>query len=81
MIPQNDDASNRKLVMYYSDEHLFEDVVDIIWIATGYEKIQCEQLARLIETKGHAVIMIGHIDELKPMSETIILDGFKALID
>jgi hypothetical protein len=71
----------QKLIMYRSNDHLFEDVVEMIWIATGHEKTQCEQLAHLIELKGHTVIKTGHIDELIPMSETIKLDGFKTIIE
>jgi hypothetical protein len=74
------DVVERELIMYSSDKLTPEKASEIIWIATGFDVIQCEQLAQLIYSKGFATIKIGDIDELIPMSETILLDGFKTNI-
>jgi ferredoxin-NADP reductase len=72
--------NERELVMYDSNEHTYDEAIDAIWIATGHNELQCEQLAVLIDTKGFATIKIGHIEELQPMAETIQLEGFKVMI-
>jgi hypothetical protein len=69
-----------QLVMYDSDKHVYDDFIDAIYIATGYDELQCEQLTLMINSKGFATIKVGHIDELKPMAETIQLEGFKVAI-
>lgn len=76
----NTNPEEKELVMYDSDKHTFEDAIDIIWIATGHDELQCEQLALMIDSMGYATIKVGHIDELKPMAETIELEGFKVAI-
>jgi ATP-dependent Clp protease adaptor protein ClpS len=72
--------NERELVMYDSNEHTYDEAIDAIWIATGHDELQCEQLALLIDTKGFATIKVGHIEELHPMAETIELEGFKVAI-
>ncbi len=72
--------NERELVMYDSDKHTYDEAIDAIWIATGHNELQCEQLAVLIDTKGFATIKTGHIEELQPMAETIQLEGFKVMI-
>jgi hypothetical protein len=76
----NSTSSHRELVMYDSNKHTFKDAIETIWIATGHDELQCEQLALLIDSKGYATIKVGDIDELKPMAETIELEGFKVAI-
>lgn len=73
-------SSERRLVMYNSNEHTFGDAIYAIWLATGYDEIQCEQLTLLIDMKGSAVIKIGDGEELKPMLEILLSDGFDAEI-
>jgi hypothetical protein len=72
--------NERELVMYNSDKHTYDEVIEAIWIATGHNELQCEQLMTLINTVGYATIKIGHIEELQPMAETIQLEGFKVVI-
>jgi hypothetical protein len=74
------DSNIKSLVVFDNNKHTFISTADEIWIATGYETIQCEQLALLIKLKGYAVIKISDIHELIPMSETLELAGFKTLI-
>jgi hypothetical protein len=72
--------NERELIMYDSDKHTYDDAIDIIWIATGHNELQCEQLAILIDTVGYATIKVGHIEELQPMAETIAMEGFEVVI-
>jgi hypothetical protein len=74
------DSNVKSLVVFDNNKHTFFSVVDEIWIATGHDIIQCEQLALLIKSKGYAVIKISDVHELIPMSETLELSGFKTLI-
>lgn len=73
-------TSEKRLVMYNSNEHTFGDAIYSIWLATGYEEIQCEQLTLLIDMKGSVVIKIGNREELMPMLEILLSDGFDAEI-
>jgi hypothetical protein len=72
--------NERELIMYDSDKHTYDEAIDIIWIATGHNELQCEQLAILIDTVGYATIKVGHIEELQPMAETIAMEGFEVVI-
>lgn len=74
--PYNTEGKS-KLVMYDSDRHTFDEAIRSIWLVSGYEEIRCEQLALLIHTKGYAVIKIGELEELIPMLEILIEEGFK----
>lgn len=74
------DIIQKGLVIYKSDKHTFEELVETIWIGTGNTPIQCEQLALLINSKGYATVKVADIDEIKPMAETIQLDGFRVEI-
>jgi ATP-dependent Clp protease adaptor protein ClpS len=73
-------SNERELVMYDSDVHTYDDAIDAIWVATGHNELQCEQLALMIDSIGYATIKIGSIDELQPMAETIELEGFMVAI-
>jgi hypothetical protein len=70
----------RELVVFDNLKHSLARTSDEIWIATGHDLIQCDQLAILIKIKGYAVIKIGDIHELIPMAETLELAGFKTMI-
>jgi hypothetical protein len=73
-------SSERELIMYDSDTHTYDEAIDAIWVATGHNELQCEQLALMIDSIGYATIKIGSIDELQPMAEAIELEGFKVAI-
>jgi ATP-dependent Clp protease adaptor protein ClpS len=70
-----------KLILYNDSKHTMIDVIDMIWIATGHDELQCEQLAVLAHTKGNVVIKEGDIDELIPMMETMELERYKVKIE
>jgi hypothetical protein len=73
------DVVERELILYKSDED-YDKLLETIWIGCGWEDIQCEQLALLIDSKGWACIKIGYYDELVVISETIELEGFRTCI-
>lgn len=73
--PYNTDGKP-KLVIYDSDRHTFDEALRSIWLVTGFEEIQCEQLALLIHLKGHTVIRIGEMEDLIPMLEMLIEEGY-----
>lgn len=75
------DTVERRLILYKSSNHTYDELVQTLWIGCGYEEVQCEQLATLIQTKGKGCIKIGYMDELGPIGETIELDGFQIGIE
>lgn len=72
--------SKRKLRMYDSDRHTFDEALRSIWLVTGFEEIQCEQLTILVHHKGYATIRIGEVQDLIPMMEVLIEEGYRAEI-
>ena len=54
----------RKLILFNS-VHTWEDVILQLQKATGFDIIQCEQIAVIAHTKGKAVVKSGDIDELE----------------
>ena len=61
----------RELVLYNSINYSFNETADAIWVATGYDLIQCEQLALLIKLRGYATIKTGHSQELLSIAESL----------
>ncbi len=53
----------RKLLLFNS-AHIWEEVILQLQKATGYDIIQCEQIAIIAHTKGKAVVKTGETDEL-----------------
>lgn len=77
--PYNTEGKS-KLVMYDSDRHTFDEALRSIWLVTGFEEIQCEQLTLLIHLKGQTVIRIGEMGDLIPMMEVLIEEGYQVHI-
>lgn len=73
---QPNSGNKSKLVMYDSDRHTFDEALRSIWLVTGFEEIQCEQLTLLIHLKGQTVIRIGEMEDLIPMMEVLIEEGY-----
>lgn len=69
-----------KLVLSKDIIHSDDEMDEMIWIATGYDEIQCEQLRMLVNNKGSAIIKTGDIDEILPVYETMQLEEFKVSI-
>ena len=57
----------RKLILYNS-QHLWEQVILQLQKATGFDIIQCEQIAIIAHTKGKATVKSGQINELSKIN-------------
>lgn len=69
------------LILYNDDYHSDDEFLNAIWIATGYDVIQCEQFLKLIRLKQFVIIKQGNIiEELLPMMETLQIESFKTRI-
>lgn len=60
----------RKLILYNSN-HLWDDVINQLRKATGYDIHQCEQIAIFAHTKGKAVVKSGTADELGAINNVL----------
>jgi len=60
----------RKLILFNSF-HFWDDVVKQIQKATGFDIIQCEQIAMIAHTKGKAVVKSGDYEALKPIENVL----------
>jgi hypothetical protein len=56
-----------KLILYNSN-HFYDDVIQQLMKATGFDTIQCEQIAIIAHTKGKAVVKSGEMDELNQIN-------------
>jgi ATP-dependent Clp protease adapter protein ClpS len=63
-------GESRKLILFNSS-HFWDEVVNQIQKATGYDTQHCEQIAMIAHTKGKAVVMSGDVDKLFPV-ETVL---------
>ena len=57
-------SESRKLILFNS-HHIWDDVVIQLQKATGFDIVQCEQIAIIAHTRGKAVVKSGEIDELE----------------
>ncbi len=60
----------RRLIIFNSN-HYYDDVITQLQKATGYDIIQCEQIAIIAHTKGKAVVKSGEIDELNQINSIL----------
>ncbi len=60
----------RQLILYNS-RHFWDDVVLQLQKATGYDLLQCEQIAIIAHTKGSAVVKTGDVDELAKIDNVL----------
>ena len=56
-------TGEKRLVLFNSN-HFWDDVVKQLQKATGFDILQCEQIAILAHTKGKAVVVSGETDKL-----------------
>lgn len=64
---ETDTPTVRKLVLFNSN-HFWEQVILQLKKATGFDIIQCEQIAVIAHTKGKAVVKSGETDELNKIN-------------
>jgi len=60
----------RKLILYNS-EHLWDQVIYQLQKATGFDILQCEQIAIIAHTKGKAVVKSGEYAELSGINSVL----------
>lgn len=60
----------RKLILFNST-HFWEQVITQLQKATGFDVIQCEQIAIIAHTKGKAVVKSGGYDELSRINSVL----------
>lgn len=60
----------RKLLLYNS-AHYWDDVIQQLARATGFDSIHCEQIAMIAHTKGKAVVKSGDMDELRMIEDVL----------
>jgi len=60
----------RKLILFNSN-HFWDDVVLQLQKATGFDIIQCEQIAIIAHTTGKAVVKSGSYQELKKIDDVL----------
>lgn len=53
-----------RLILFNSG-HVWDDVINQLQKATGFDLINCEQIAIIAHTKGKAVVKSGDIEELE----------------
>ena len=63
-------GENRKLILYNSS-HFWDDVVSQLQKATGFDILQCEQIAMIAHTKGKAVVMSGELEKLSAVENIL----------
>ncbi len=59
------DAAEMRRLILFNSSHIWDDVVEQLSKATGYDNLHCEQIALIAHTKGKAVVKSGDFDELK----------------
>ncbi len=58
------DIPVQKRLLLFNSPHLWDQVILQLQKATGYDLIQCEQIAIIAHTKGKAVVKTGETEEL-----------------
>ena len=64
------EGESRRLILFNSS-HFWDEVVNQIQKATGYDTQHCEQIAMIAHTKGKAVVMSGDVDKLFPVENVL----------
>lgn len=68
----SDDESDvlHKLIIFNSG-HIWDEVIIQLQKATGFDIIQCEQIAIIAHTKGKAVVCSGDISKLNRINSVL----------
>lgn len=68
----SDDESDvlHKLIIFNSN-HIWDDVILQLIKATGFDILQCEQIAIIAHTKGKAVVCSGDIPKLNKINTVL----------
>ena len=69
-IHSGDTDELHRLILFNSN-HFYDDVITQLQKATGYDIIQCEQIAIIAHTKGKAVVKSGEMEELNQINSIL----------
>ena len=64
------DGDRRSLILFNSG-HYWDEVVTQLQKATGFDILQCEQIAMIAHTKGKAVVLSGDVSKLLPVNNIL----------
>jgi ATP-dependent Clp protease adaptor protein ClpS len=70
-----------RLIVWNDEVNTFEWVIETLMEVCGHERIQAEQCAWLIHTRGKYAVKNGDYDTLKPMCDAITERGIGATIE
>ncbi|MBS1515022.1 MAG: ATP-dependent Clp protease adaptor ClpS [Bacteroidetes bacterium] len=65
------DTDELRSLILYNSNHFYDDVINQLQKATGFDIIQCEQIAIIAHTKGKAVVKSGEIEELNKINSVL----------
>ena len=63
----------KDLILFNDDVNTFEHVIDSLIEVCGHDAVQAEQCALVAHFNGKCTVMTGPFDELKPISDEMIL--------
>jgi ATP-dependent Clp protease adaptor protein ClpS len=69
------------LIVWNDEVNTFDWVIETLIDVCGHERIQAEQCAWLIHTRGKYAVKEGDFETLKPMCDAIIDRGIGATIE
>jgi ATP-dependent Clp protease adaptor protein ClpS len=65
------ESINHNLIVWNDEVNTFDWVIDTLMDICGHERVQAEQCAMLIHTKGKYAVKNGSYDVLKPQCDGI----------
>lgn len=68
---RNDEVNVLRRLILFNSNHFWDDVVLQLRKATGFDIIQCEQIAIIAHTTGKAVVKSGEYEELKRIDDVL----------
>ena len=66
-----EEGTNHSLVVWNDEVNTFDWVIDTLMDVCGHERVQAEQCAMLIHTKGKYAVKQGSYEFLKPQCDAI----------
>lgn len=65
------DAPTQKKLLIFNSAHFWDQVILQLQKATGFDIVQCEQIAIIAHTKGKAVVKSGEMEELVRINKVL----------
>lgn len=70
-IDKNVLGGDQKSLILFNSGHYWDEVVNQLKKATGFDILQCEQIAMIAHTKGKAVVLSGDVNKLLPVDNVL----------